>query len=199
MERQSRAALKKLLSCTLQQAEDFDAAAETTQAVMESAAADGAGLIQDDKLQDYLIEQFSDSMTGACIEELAMNRTFYQSIALVKQFNSAIEVSEIELVQCAGEQKDYSFSAELKTSAGGFVDLAMTCINSVTEQSQKWTLKKIDIIRTIAYNRNVKKVKETKRLFFERVTMHGSSKDFQQRADYHSRLSAKCAEAESRG
>ena len=119
---------------------------------MESAAADGTGLIQDDKLQDYLIEQFSDSMTGACIEELAMNRTFYQSIALVKQFNSAIEVSEIELVQCAGEQKDYSFSAELKTSAGGFVDLAMKCINSVTEQSQKWTLKKIDIIRTIAYN-----------------------------------------------
>lgn len=43
----------------------------------------------------------------------------------------------------------------------------MTCINSVTEQSQKWTLKKIDIIRTIAYNRNVKKVKETKRLFLK--------------------------------
>ena len=137
LERQSRAALKKLLSCTLQQAEDFDAAAETTQAVMESAAAGGTGLTQDDKLQDYLIEQFSDSMTEACIEELAMNRTFYQSIALIKQFNSAIEASEIELVQCAGEQKGYSFSAELKTSAGDSVAAAKGII-SMKKDEDRW-------------------------------------------------------------
>lgn len=138
LERQSRAALKQLLSCTLQQAEDFDAAAETTQAVMESMTDSGTGLTQDvNKLQDYLIEQFGDYMTNECIEKLAMNRIFYQSAALAKQFDSDIEATEMELVQCAGEQERYTFSVEIKTSAGDSVAAAKGII-SMKKDKDKW-------------------------------------------------------------
>lgn len=116
---QSWAALEQLLSCTLQQAEEFDVAAEIAQASMEAGMDSEPGLTQDDgRLRDYLIERFGGSMTDACIEELAMNRTFYQSVTLARQFDSDIEAGEIELAKCSGGQECYTFSAEIKTSAG---------------------------------------------------------------------------------
>ena len=137
-EEQARAALEQLLSCTLQQAEEFDAAAEITQASMESETDSEPGLTQDDgRLWDYLIERFGGSMTDVCIEELAMNRTFYQSITLARQFDSDIEAGEIELAKCSGEQECYTFSAEIKASAGDSVAAAQGKI-SMKKDEEDW-------------------------------------------------------------
>lgn len=114
---QSRAALDQLLSCTLQQAEDFDAVIDL--ASLETAGDAEIGLVQDDgKLKDYLNKRFNGSMTDACIEDLAMSRTIYRSAALARDFSSDIEADKIELTKRTSEQECYDFSAELKTSAG---------------------------------------------------------------------------------
>jgi hypothetical protein len=138
-ERQSRAALMKLFSCTLQQAEDFDAAAEPDRVVLESETDGETGLIQDNQklLENYFMEQFHDVMTDTCIEELVRNRTFYRSIALAKQFNSDMEAGEIELVQRAGEQECYTFSAEIKTIEGDLA-AAVTGIISMEKDEGRW-------------------------------------------------------------
>lgn len=147
-EQQSRAALEQLFSCTLQQADEFDAATEITEVSIELAEDRGTGLTQDDgRLRDYLVEQFGGSMTNACIEELAMNRTFYQSIALAKQYNSDIEAGEVELKKCSGEQECYTFSAELKTSAGDSVATAQGKI-SMKKDEAEW--KAYHIICTVS-------------------------------------------------
>ena len=116
-ERQSRAALMKLFSCTLQQAEDFDA--EFALSSEEAMANEEIGLTQDDgRLREYFLERFGDSMTDACIETLAASRTFYKSAALAKDLNSDIHVDEVELTKSSDEPECYQFSAVIKTSAG---------------------------------------------------------------------------------
>lgn len=118
-EQQAKTALEQLLSCTLQQAEDFDTAITETVASIEAEADSEIGLAQgDDTLKDHLIERFGDSMTTACIEDLAMSRTFYQSIELAKSLSSDIEASEVELTKRSDEPESYSFSAKIKTSEG---------------------------------------------------------------------------------
>lgn len=116
---QSEKALNQLLSCTLQQAEDFEAAAAASLASAEAEADRKIGLTQvDDQLRDYLEIQFGDSMTEECIEDLAMNRTFYRSIALAKDFHSDIDSDKVTLTKRSGEGECYTFSAEIKTAAG---------------------------------------------------------------------------------
>lgn len=115
---QSEKTLNQLLSCTLRQAEDFEAAAVSSRASIEAAEGE-IGLAQGDgRLKDYLKKQFGDFMTNECIEDLAMSRTFYRSIALTKDFNSDIEAGEIMLTKRSGEEECYTFSAEIKTAAG---------------------------------------------------------------------------------
>lgn len=116
-QQQSQAALEQLLSCTLQQAEDFDA--EFALSSEEAMANEEIGLTQDDgRLREYFLERFGDSMTDACIETLAASRTFYKSAALAKDLNSDIHVDEVELTKSSDEPECYQFSAVIKTSAG---------------------------------------------------------------------------------
>ena len=116
-EQRPQLALEQLLSCTLQQAEDFDAKFALSS---EEAMANGEiGLTQDDgRLREYFLERFGDSMTDACIETLAASRTFYKSAALAKDLNSDIHVDEVELTKSSDEPECYQFSAVIKTSAG---------------------------------------------------------------------------------
>lgn len=116
---QSRETLNQLLSCTLRQAEDFEAAAASALVYAEATEGSESGLVQgDDSLRDYLEKQFGGSMTNECIEDLAMSRTFYRSIALAKEFNSDIEAGEVALTKRSGEEECYTFSAEIKTTGG---------------------------------------------------------------------------------
>lgn len=143
LELQAKTALTQLLSCTGQQAEDFDAA------ILQSATAavtdEETGLIQSDEtLREYLVNQFGDSMTYACIEDLAMSRTFYRSIALAKDLTTDIKVSELELIKRSDQQECYDFSAKLLSSSGDEAGTARGTI-SMEKDGTKWKASKITL------------------------------------------------------
>lgn len=114
----SQAALELLLSCTMEQAEDFDAAMST--AFAEPTESSGIGLTagNDSELVEYFAKRFDGSMTDACIEDLTMSRMIYRSAALAKDFGSDVSTDDVKLTKRPGEEECYDFSAELKTSAG---------------------------------------------------------------------------------
>lgn len=142
-EQQAQIALAQLISCSLQQAEDFDAA--VTLASTEAVPDSEIGLAKSDgKLREYLIERFGDSMTDSCIEDLAMSRTFYRSITMAKNFSSDIKTGEIELKKCSGEQECYTFSAEIKTSAGNLAATAWGTI-LMKKDGRKWKASQITL------------------------------------------------------
>ena len=143
LELQTKTALNQLLSCTQQQAEDFDAA--IMQSATEAVTDREVGLIQsDEKLREYLVNQFADSMTYACIEELAMSRTFYRSVALAKDLTTDIRVSELELIKCSDQQECYNFSAKLLSSVGDEVGTARGTI-LMEKDGTKWKASKITL------------------------------------------------------
>lgn len=145
LEQQSQKALNQLLSCTLQQAEDFDKAAAADLASMEAAADGEVGMAQgDDEVRDYFKKRFGDSMTDECIEELAKSRTFYRSIALAKDFGSDIEAGEIEFTKRSDDQECYTFFAEIKTSAGDPVAAAEGTI-SMEKDGTEWKASQITL------------------------------------------------------
>lgn len=142
-EQQSQIVLNQLLSCSLQQAEDFDAAVVLSS--VEAATDSEMGLVQSDgKLKAYLIERFGDFMTDSCIEELAMSRTFYRSITLAKKFSSDIKTGEVELKKRSGEQECYTFSVSIKTSGGNTVATAHGTI-SMKKDGGKWKASQITL------------------------------------------------------
>lgn len=114
----SQAALELLLSCTMEQAEDFDAAMST--AFAEPTENGGIGLTagNDSELVEYFAKRFDGSMTDSCIEDLTMSRMIYRSAALAKDFGSDVSTGDVKLTKRPGEEECYDFSAELKTSAG---------------------------------------------------------------------------------
>lgn len=114
----SQAALELLLSCTMEQAEDFDAAMST--AFAEPTENGGIGLTagNDSELVEYFAKRFDGSMTDACIEDLTMSRMIYRSAALAKDSGSDVSTDDVKLTKRPGEEECYDFSAELKTSAG---------------------------------------------------------------------------------
>lgn len=145
MEKQSQTALKRLLSCSMEESDDFDEMAEEAKISMEGEDDNEIGLTEGNgELKDYLLKQFGDSMTEACIENLAMNRAFYQSIALAKQFSSDIEAGEAELTKRSDEKECYSFSVEIKTSAGDLVADAEGTI-SMEKDGKNWKASKITL------------------------------------------------------
>ena len=146
LELQAKTALNQLLSCTQQQAENFDAAViQSVQSATESATDGEIGLVQsDEKLREYLVKQFADSMTYACMEDLAMSRTFYRSIELAKGLTTDIRVSGLELIKRADQQECYNFSAKLSTPAGDEAGTARGTI-SMEKDGTKWKASKITL------------------------------------------------------
>lgn len=152
-EQQSQTALNQLLSCTVQQAEEFDTAVAADQASMETAADGETGLAQGDaQLRDYLAKRFGDSMTDDCIEELTKSRSFYKSIALAKDLGADIETGEMELTKRSDEQDCYTFSAEIKTSAGDPAAVAQGTI-SMQKDGTEWKASKITLTMDETFDR----------------------------------------------
>lgn len=136
-QQQSQAALEQLLSCTLQQADDFDTAMSA--AFAETTENSEAGLLpgNDEELMEHLTNRFGGSMTDACIKDLAMSRSIYRSAALAKEIGSDIHAGSVELTKRSGEEECYDFSAEIKTSAGNPAAKASGTI-SMERDGDKW-------------------------------------------------------------
>lgn len=152
-EQYSQAALNQLLSCTVQQAEEFDAALAADRSSIEAAADGEAGLVQEDgEMRDYLTKRFGDSMTDACIDDLAMSRAIYKSIALAKDLGTDIEAGAVELAKRSDEQDCYTFSTEIKTSAGDPAAAAQGTI-SMQKDGTGWKASKITLTMDETFDR----------------------------------------------
>ncbi len=137
--------LNEFLSCTLQQAEEFEAAALEARASIEAEADGEVGLAQRDKeLREYLVKRFGSFLSDECIEELAKERTFYKMIALAKSLDADMEVDEIEITKRSDEEECYTFSANIKTSAGDLAADAQGTI-SLEEDGGEWKAVKITL------------------------------------------------------
>lgn len=106
-------ALTQLLSCTVQQAEDYDAALLRA---MEGAPASGGEYGSD--ILDYHTRRFGGTMTGGCIDTLVANRTLNRVIQLVQSAGSDVSVGEGTITRHTGEAEVYDFTAVIKTAAG---------------------------------------------------------------------------------
>ena len=105
---QAEIAINSLLSCSLEDAEKFDAA------LAPKLPADEPGIQSaGDALTVYLTERYGESMTDDCIEKLAANRTFYRSVKLAKDQNCDIVMSELKLSAESGNKNTFDFSAVL--------------------------------------------------------------------------------------
>lgn len=141
-EQQAQIVLDQLLSCTMQQAEELDAAITGSISIEEPESAE-PGLVQgDDELMEYLTKRFGDFMTDTCIDDLAKNRTFYQSVAWTQDFNADVKADKIELTERSGEQGVYNFQAEVKTSEGASAaDVAGTI--TMEKEGTEWKASKV--------------------------------------------------------
>ena len=127
---QVETALNSLLSCTMEEAEKFDAALAPT------SSTEGTGISsQGDALDALLAERYSDSMTEDCINKLAANRTFYRSVKLAKDNNCDIQISELKLSAESGDKNTFGFSAVL-TANGAVVDSVSGTVRMTTVNSQ---------------------------------------------------------------
>lgn len=127
---QVETALNSLLSCTMEEAEKFDAA------LTPKLPAEGTGISsQGDELDALLAERYGDSMTEDCIYKLAANRTFYRSVKLAKANNCDILMSELKLTAEGGDKNTFGFSAVL-TANGAVVDSVSGTVRMTTVNSQ---------------------------------------------------------------
>lgn len=142
-EQQAQAALTKLLSCTLQQADELDAA------LSPEVPPDAGPGIQEagSGLEEYLAAQFGDSMTEECINMLTANRTYYRSASFARQFNSDIVVDKLDVTKRSDGQSLYGVSAELKASSD---DAAVaTAFGTITMEKTETGWKASKIVLTV--------------------------------------------------
>lgn len=111
-EQNAKAVLDQVLSCSLEEAGDFDALyAEMTEA--ETGHEPGISSINENEMKDYFQQQFGDSITDECLEQMMKNRTCTLSMSLAKQYSSDIAAEEIQLERRSGEQVVFDFTARL--------------------------------------------------------------------------------------
>lgn len=119
-EQSAEAVLSQVLSCTLQEAADFDAYyEELLKASAEtSGTANGSGMVSVTGLEDYFQKQYGDLMTDECLENMMGNRISTLIMRLARQYASDIAVEGIELQKRSGEQDMYDFNIRLVTVTG---------------------------------------------------------------------------------
>lgn len=115
MEAGARTALERLLTCTLDQAAEFEAAALPPGPAGDGTigiapAPDGVGRFFEDLL--------GDCMTGEGIAGVTADRVFGRTMALAREHNADISVSGLELTPRGSTQGLYDFTARLEAPAG---------------------------------------------------------------------------------
>lgn len=140
MDKQVQITLERLFSCTLQQAEELDAAIFPT----EAGTPDGSiGIVPaPDTIAEYFTALFKDCMIEECINDLIANRTFSRCASLAQEYDSDISMNGLELIKRPSVEGLYTFSAKLQTSAGNSVAVAFGTI-SMEKVGKDWKASKI--------------------------------------------------------
>jgi len=114
-EQSAQSTLEHVLSCTVQEAADFETASEEVKKAAETG--DEAGLVSLDGLETYFQGRFGDDLTEECMNRMMADRTIAVSIKLAEQYQSDILAEDIQLTERSGDEDMYDFEAKLVTTA----------------------------------------------------------------------------------
>ena len=143
-EQSAQSTLEHVLSCTVQEADDFEAALEEIkQAAAETG--DETGMISVDGLETYFQGRFGDDLTEECLNRMMADRTIAVSIKLAEQHQSDIQAEDIQLTEKSGAEDMYDFEAKLVTSADSKQVASVTGVVTMEESQSSWKISNLTV------------------------------------------------------
>lgn len=140
----AQSALEHVLSCTVQEAADFETASEEIkQAATETG--DETGMISVDGLETYFQERFGDDLTEECMNRMMADRTIAVSIKLSEQYQSDILAEDIQLTKRSGNEDMYDFEAKLITSADSKQVATVAGVVTMEESKSSWKISNLTL------------------------------------------------------
>ena len=140
----AQSALEHVLSCTVQEAADFETASEEIkQAATETG--DETGMISVDGLETYFQERFGDDLTEECMNRMMAYRTIAVSIKLSEQYQSDILAEDIQLTKRSGNEDMYDFEAKLITSADSKQVATVAGVVTMEESKSSWKISNLTL------------------------------------------------------
>ena len=122
--RRAQMALEQLLSWTVQQVEEGDAAVDRARAAVPLPSG-GTGIDEyGSDLLDYYADRLGDVMSGDCIQRMVADRTLNRVISLARSAGADIGANGIALERRAAGAEVYDFLATIQTVAGETVATA---------------------------------------------------------------------------
>ena len=111
-----------MLSCTVQEAADFETASEEIKQAAEETG-DETGIVSVDGLETYFQGRFGDDLTEDCLNKMMTDRTIAVSIKLAEQYQSDILAEDIQLTKKSSNEDMYDFEAKLVTAADSLLSV----------------------------------------------------------------------------
>ena len=143
-EQSAQSALEHVLSCTVQEAADFETASEEIkQAAAETG--DETGMISVDGLETYFQGRFGDDLTEDCMNRMMADRTIAVSIKLAEQHQSDILAEDIQLTKRSGNEDMYDFEAKLVTAADSKQIASVTGVVTMEESQSSWKISNLTV------------------------------------------------------
>ncbi len=138
-EQSAQTALEHVLSCTVQEAADFETASEEIkQAAAETG--DETGMISVDGLETYFQGRFGDDLTEDCLNRMMADRTIAVGIKLAEQYQSDILAEDIQLTEKSGAEDMYDFEAKLVTSADSKQVASVAGVVTMEKSQSSWKI-----------------------------------------------------------
>lgn len=142
-EQSAQSALEHVLSCTVQEAADFETASEEVKKAVETG--NETGLVSVDGLENYFQGRFGDDLTEECMNRMMADRTIAVSIKLAEQYQSDILAEDIQLTKRSGDENMYDFEAKLVTAADSKQIASVTGVVTMEESQAVWKISNLTV------------------------------------------------------
>ena len=129
-EQSAQSALEHVLSCTVQEAADFETASEEIKQAAE---------------ETYFQGRFGDDLTEDCLNKMMADRTIAVSIKLAEQYQSDILAEDIQLTKRSGNEDMYDFEAKLGTAADSKKIASVTGVVTMEESQSSWKISNLTV------------------------------------------------------
>ena len=143
-EQSAQSALEHVLSCTVQEAADFETASEEIKQAAEETG-DETGIVSVDGLETYFQGRFGDDMTEDCLNKMMTDRTIAVSIKLAEQYQSDILAEDIRLTKKSSNEDMYDFEAKLVTAADSKQIASVTGVVTMEERQSSWKISNLTL------------------------------------------------------
>lgn len=143
-EQSAQSALEHVLSCTVQEAADFETASEE---IKQTAAETGneTGLVSVDGLETYFQGRFGDDLTEECMNRMMADRTIAVSIKLAEQYQSDILAEDMQLTKRSGDENMFDYEAKLVAAADSKQIASVTGVVTMEESQSSWKISNLTV------------------------------------------------------